>query len=391
MSFETTLNINTINVGAFEAKVADANKIAKRLKLEEITFVYGETSSIVRQGVYGKIRDTFVDVTITGEYPSFTGWDFVTLLDHEANLVRSFGETNHRHLVGDTTCHHCNTKRSRSKTFVISNGEKEMQVGGACLKYYIPTKSVHSLTSFYSAFDDIMDGDYVGGGSYTPYYPVKDIVAWAWIDVQERGYHGANSGERPTRSIVSAMISPAPGEAGKEDRELRDDLLNRFDFTKAEEKAAEIVDWVNALEAKSDFEFNVKSGIEKGIVNYKGFGFTCAAIVAFNKAQEKDVLAKRKQQEVLVSNYIGEVKKRQEFELTLEHVFVSGGYYGDTYIHKFQDINGNVVTWFGTKRLTNKYGSTVEITDTVKVKATVKEHSEYNDVKQTVVQRVTAV
>ncbi|CAL9955719.1 hypothetical protein VPHD479_0010 [Vibrio phage D479] len=387
--FENVLSLNCINTAAFEARVEDVNKIAKRLGLDPITFTYGEITSVVKQGVHGKYKEHFVEVTITGEYPTYNGWSFVTLLDHEEGLVRSFGETNHRHLIGDTTCHHCNTKRSRSKTFVITNDDKEMQVGGACLKYYINTKTTNSLTSFYSAFDAFFD-DYPMGGGYAanPVFLVEDTIKWCWVDVQERGYKGTHS-ELSTRRVVSGILNPPAGDYGKEDRARRDDYTARYDLEQAEKEAAKIIDWVKALEPKTDFEHNIKACIERGFVSSKGFGFTCAAIVAYNKAQDNDILAKKKVKEVLVSNYIGTIKKREEFELTLEHVFVSEGYYGDTYIHKFTDLNGNVVTWFGTKRLSHKDGSAVGVTDTVKVKATVKEHAEYKDVKQTVVQRVT--
>jgi hypothetical protein len=89
----------------------------------------------------------------------------------------------------------------------------------------------------------------------------------------------------------------------------------------------------------------------------------------------------------MTSSFVGEIGKR--VELTVRCVGVQkiseGGYgtFGPRYLLRMRDESGNVLTqWTGCPNL--------GVGDTVQIRATVKEHSEYRGEKQTVVQRVKA-
>ena len=80
------------------------------------------------------------------------------------------------------------------------------------------------------------------------------------------------------------------------------------------------------------------------------------------------------------SQHIGTVGQRINFELTLNWVKYFEGAFGATYIHGLKDADGNVVIYKGSKCLGEKGA-------TVKVKATIKDHSEREGVKQTLISR----
>ncbi|AGN30039.1 hypothetical protein VPFG_00034 [Vibrio phage nt-1] len=387
--FETTYTINTIYMNEFNARIEATNKIAKRLDVAPITVEFGELYSEVRIVNHVKERVYYVDVTISGEYPSKNGWSFLTQLDHASNLIRSNSETNHRHLLGDTTCDHCNSNRQRNVTYVIKNEEtkEEMRVGGSCLKYYLPTKSIDSLATFYVAIDSFNDEDSWGRGSSKTTYNALQIVTWAAIYVEHNGaYHGGGI----TRQWILNMINVH----SKELREERDRMLAEYDYDKYEARAKEILEWVSEQEATNDFMHNVISSCGAQFIEYKQTGFIAAAIVAFNKAKEREILAKREAErkaELPESEHVGTVKKRENFTVTLEKTIVSEGYYGDTFIHRFRDAENNLIIWFGSKRLRNNDDDRIEAGEEVTIKATVKEHSEFRDEKQTIVQRVAFV
>lgn len=96
------------------------------------------------------------------------------------------------------------------------------------------------------------------------------------------------------------------------------------------------------------------------------------------------------------SEYVGEVGKRMKnIKLTFkgsrtwETHFT---YYGETqYLHKFEDENGNALVWKTSnpldKIVDDKYVRINE-DEEITVAATVKEHSEYDGIKQTVLTRV---
>ena len=94
-----------------------------------------------------------------------------------------------------------------------------------------------------------------------------------------------------------------------------------------------------------------------------------------------------------VSEYVGEVGKRLEAEVTLVDVFgfevPSFTPWGGTdtkMVYKFEDAGGNILVWF-----TTGYGLDAQQYpqgSILKIRGTVKEHSEYKGSKQTVLQRV---
>lgn len=98
--------------------------------------------------------------------------------------------------------------------------------------------------------------------------------------------------------------------------------------------------------------------------------------------------------------YFGEVNKRYELVLKLDRIFkytTHYTFYGENnYIYSFTDDDGNVFVWKTTAYMgidkVNERGNIVfdacRERDTVKVKATVKEHSEYKGTEQTVLTRV---
>ncbi|CAL9980730.1 hypothetical protein VPHD481_0016 [Vibrio phage D481] len=385
-TLNSTFTIKARHITELQARVEAANKIAKKIGVEALTLEVGKETYENVLGVNGWYKVYYNDVTITGEYPQFNGWDFVTQLDHETGLVRSHGETNHRHLLGDTTCDHCNTNRARNVTYVIKNEDTEMRVGGSCLKYYIPTKSVNSLASFFEAVESFGD-EFVGGGSAKPCYTTIELLTWVCMVVERDGRYIAG-GE--TKFEAMRLLNAGTKEA----RNDRDELLAKVDFDKMTERAETIRKWVGEQEATNDFMSNVIASCKPDYIEYKQAGFLAASVVAYSKGVEKEEIMKakaKKVEELGESEYIGTVKKRETFTLTLEKVIVLDGYYGDTYIHRFRDEQNNLVVWFGSKRLENKEDEYVAEGEKATVKATVKTHEEFKGEKQTLVQRVAFV
>ena len=69
--------------------------------------------------------------------------------------------------------------------------------------------------------------------------------------------------------------------------------------------------------------------------------------------------------------------------------------YGMVTIYKFLDENGNILIWKTASNLEKiivvdgeKEFENIQRGETIKIKATIKEHSEYNGSKQTLVNRV---
>lgn len=90
-----------------------------------------------------------------------------------------------------------------------------------------------------------------------------------------------------------------------------------------------------------------------------------------------------------ISEYVGEVGDKIELELCYVHTtgwenYAYGGWLNHTsftYLHTFKDGDGNVFIWKTGKCIEADYGTLI------KFRATIKDHSEYKGVKQTVLTR----
>ena len=99
----------------------------------------------------------------------------------------------------------------------------------------------------------------------------------------------------------------------------------------------------------------------------------------------KDLITSRIPKDISTSVYLGEIGKKLTVNVTLKksyevyNNFASAYYTTTTYIHSFEDDDGNVIIW--------KTATFLEGDDKFTLTGTVKEHSEYKGVKQTVLTR----
>lgn len=83
-----------------------------------------------------------------------------------------------------------------------------------------------------------------------------------------------------------------------------------------------------------------------------------------------------------VSQWVGSIGEKITIEATYDHTAWFENHFGTTYIHNFTTADGSLLVWkTSTWNIGCEKGETAEIT------ATVKEHSEYRDNKQTVLTR----
>lgn len=88
--------------------------------------------------------------------------------------------------------------------------------------------------------------------------------------------------------------------------------------------------------------------------------------------------------------HIGKVGKRIEIQATLACRYEFSGFYGPSFLYKFESESGDILTW-KTATILSLPGEKDDYPrkgDTVVFKATVKEHGEYKGQDQTVISRV---
>ncbi len=129
---------------------------------------------------------------------------------------------------------------------------------------------------------------------------------------------------------------------------------------------------------------NVQTLIRCGYCKHSHFGYIAYAPTAYERYEEKMKLIRQweeeKQAERSASEYIGKVGQRITVELSDVKLITSWEtQYGYTRLYKMTDKTGNILIW--------KTSTWFDQDMPHKIKATVKEHSERDGVKQTVVSR----
>ncbi len=109
----------------------------------------------------------------------------------------------------------------------------------------------------------------------------------------------------------------------------------------------------------------------------------------------QEIIKARTPREPSISEYLGKIGERITVRVALKKSFSFENDYGyrptTSYIHNFEDEAGNVIIWKTTKSL-NEYtysagGYTVHELIKCDLTGTVKEHSEYKGIKQTILTR----
>jgi len=113
-------------------------------------------------------------------------------------------------------------------------------------------------------------------------------------------------------------------------------------------------------------------------------GFAASIVSSFTRHIEREIEKEMKAtsaKQELISGYIGEIGQKIQVELKFVACHSFETQWGTTDILKFLDAEGNVFIW---KTATCQE---LEQGQTVKIKGTIKDHSEYAGAKQTILTR----
>ena len=341
----------------------------------------------------GKEGVRYIPVTLSGEAPKYAGWTFAATLERLEGgevLVRSFSEEPlpAKYRSGETSgeCDHCKTVRNRTETFVVKHESGEYrQVGRQCIRDFLGHADPDRLAAIANLLSEVLglgEGEgYDGGGErvlslgyYLPYVAAT-MNAYGWCSRSK----AREGGSTPTADTALEHADPSNellklAQQGK---------WTRLEVTPADTARAQVArEWASELSdeevLKSDYLHNLRALTRAGSVTYRTAGYAASIIIACEKAQDRVRAAQARPE----SNYLGTVGKREVFKsVTVERVLELERAYGVTYLHLMTDAAGNDLKWFGSSRLVEKEGETVDM------KATVKKHEEYKGRKQTVVSR----
>ena len=299
-----------------------------------------------------------------------------------------------RYYDAKPACEHCNTKRYRKYTYIIQNevtGEFK-QVGRTCLNDFTRGMDADFIASYYSMFEKLAEFETpeTGNGWSQSYHPTLDLLAYAIAVANIYGY--VRSSERhSTADVVRDFYGLEHGwYNGYYMDELRKSIRKEMDevnFNVTEENlktAQEIIDHVTNLEDNNNYIHNLKVLCANNMTAYGNINMLCSAVVCWNKELERrERKAKRDAEnaDLMKSEYQGNVGDRTTFEIDSWKLITSWEtMYGITRLYRFIDTNGNVIIWKSSKYIDDQK-------EVSKLTGTIKEHKDFNGVKQTVMTR----
>jgi len=376
------------NIQKLSDKLSKLNDTAIRLGATPIKFTL--TEEIKEEKVGPSEVIVYQKVVVEGERPRFDGWEFVARVEHtpKGNVVyvapgRKVAE---RYLKSDSVCEHCYAKRKRTNTYLVekSNGE-QMQVGSSCLADFLGHKSpkdIAWLASFLTELGDTIQG-FQGGGSRQ--IVIDDVLAMSAAVIRLHGWMSSTMAQKifeeqgkhvtPTSTIVSSNLFPTPEflkyetpiVPGDADREL----------------ARKAREWAASQAGLDNYLHNIRVIAKNDYLPKRSFGIAVSIIPAYKRAIEPKEQKEHQEPEWLTrkknSQYVGKVGERMDFRLTVDKVIPVAGQFGASYITILHDDSGNVFKWSASSQLDEG--------ETYSIKATIKEHAEYDGGKQTVITR----
>lgn len=372
------------------------NAIASKCAKYGCEFVFNEVGEEYRErtGDDGeKFNVRYVIVEAEG-IARVNGWRFAATLEHteKGNIIKKVDdsiEVPERYYSCEPVCEHCKTRRSRKDTFIVFNEEtgEFKQVGKRCLCDFTNGLSAEAVARYLSWFDELVQGEEPYSGGYGPrYYETDDLLRYYAETIRKFGYVKAGEAESTRDRGFAFFLARERGNclSEKRRRELNEEMdAVLFDPESVEvtQMVADALAWLKEQEPDGNYMHNLKTICSMEYVKGAHTGFLCSLFPTWNRELEKEEKRRREAESAAASEYVGEIGKRMKFKIADASCLTSWEtMYGMTWLWKFVDEAGNVLIWKSSNWL-DPEKKIVELT------GTVKEHSEYGGVKQTVVTR----
>lgn len=396
-----TYLIHESNLERLEKKL---NTIKNKCNQNQVSFTYNivgeEFKTAVDESSGKEYTARFLVVEVEGSV-KHEGWEFAATIDHHeaGNVLRAFKtdvSIPERYWSCGPKCEHCNKIRSRKDTYLLYNAEMQefKQVGRNCMKEYTRGLDAEQVAFFLQFFEEMESGYGYSGSHYETYIELDEVLRYAFECVKHFGYERAyddfgDPNVHSTKRRVREYMNVHRGWYPQKEVQRIEDEMSLVGFNSSSEYAVETskkaVEWIKTQDGKNEYIHNLKVICSSAYMKSKDFGIAVSLPAAYNrylkdeeyKAQQAD----KKETEVLNSEFQGEIGQRLTFTLKdAELVTTIESYYGTSWLYKMIDENDNVYIWYASSPVKED----VEYTTCT---GTVKQHSTYNGVKQTVINR----
>lgn len=307
------------------------------------------------------------------------GWEFVASIDktEKGNILRGIKEIPSIYYDIEPQCEHCGINRFRKNTYLIYNKETKeyKQVGKSCLKEYTNGIDANVFAYFASIYDVLEQESKYRGERFSKYYSMHKVLLYAFELIKNFGYQNKES-ESSTKYHVFDYLSLEEGTCDFQKvaylkREKEEIGFNPFN-DENKEKVKEVLNWLYSLENDSNYVQNLKTICSLEYIEVKHVGILVSIFAYYDKMNNN-------KEEKKESNYVGNIGDKISFKVdSFVCVCTFGTMYGDMYLYKIVDENGNVFIWKTNNEINGDVSS---------IKGTIKNQEEYKGIKQNILTR----
>ena len=348
----------------------------------------------------GKQIERYVLVDCEG-IAKLTDWQFVARVDAVVteneikNVFKMMTEDKipERYHDMPLMCEHCGRGRHLKQAYIVHNlktGEWKI-VGRNCLADFTHGLNIETAASWINFADEVSNCNIsMGGGK--EWYETKIWLSYVAEIVNKFGYVKAydDFGCVNLNATKLRVLDYWGYDHNRVDKYTAERLMNEirkydlvFDRPENEIIVENAIKWALSQELDSTYMHNLKTLCSTKYVEARHLGILTSLIPVYFKSIEQELEYKKRLEaearQKAESGFVGQVGQRLKFEIA-DYRVVTGfeTQYGWTNIYKILDKDNNVYIW--------KTSNYIDDDDTY-ITGTVKEHSEYRGVKQTVLTR----
>jgi hypothetical protein len=418
-----TFELKTEQLEKFKKKVEKANELADKLNLNsKIEFEIVEKSRKVNEHWFwgGGYLEKYYIVTVTKNIDlTFARYEFVSLIEEEDGVFVSKtvpNKTIPTYYITDKSyhgcCDHCKQKRARKSTYIIFDKEenKFIQVGSSCINEFL-VKDVERLVRevFYvfDTFSDFEDEPLFYRSKKEDCYPFINFLGVIttltnfgenFVSITYANNHQVQSTVGTFKEILYyySHRNEKSKSKGSFSQETIEKIEKMFKTIQPKEEhyafAEKVIEWVGTLgTSKNEYLINLHQyfkAYKDNCVPDSKLGWVASAVSAYYKAHKEEKVAPETTS--TKSEYVGAEGERVAVKgtiITMRFMTYDTQFQmlKKTYLFKVQDDNGNILVAFSQAKLEGLTEG-----DYVEVKATVKKHETFQNIKQTRITRITA-
>lgn len=270
-----TITVLASAVPTIEAKIAKLNRFAENHGVGKASVEVVRTFVETSKDEFGFIISTeFAEIILN--VPAVNGregWSLVGVIDHGENgniigFVPSFEGTvpEEFRTSSQHRCDECNTRRDRAKTILVRNGDEFRQVGGDCVSAVLGIPFASALWVAEMSDRILDDESFFNGRGESP--SLLHFVSVSAMIIEVMGFVPRSSGDTPTSDIATWVIDGNVGSLRRMAPQLLEFLAaaqadpegspQAAKIARANDLAVKAIEWARGIEAKSDFEHNLK-------------------------------------------------------------------------------------------------------------------------------------